>query len=483
MSCEDRSSVSRVSRDPVRLLRVRVFGRPPVIVGIVAAALYPVLVPSSVLAQSPAGSSDVQSLVNRALAVNPAIHAARQRVIAARSRISAAGARPDPMLMAGVVNLPISPVSFTAADMTMKMIGIEQVLPYHGKLGLRERVAKREADLADAAADSVRLATIREVKSAYYELAYLDKALAIADRNRGVLVDIISVAQDRYSVGRGTQQEVLRATLETTRLNESVNALRAEHNSALARLNALLDLPSETPVASPTIPRRIAAAAVSEAAGGIRFTSQALGASAADSPLPPLTELQGLAIQTSPVLRASEAMIAAKRAELELTRKEFLPDISISLQYGQRSGFAAAGHGSPVARSDMVSAMVSIPLPIQKKRKQDALASATGSELSALESERLATQNSVRAQVARLYADIEHSRTQLALYVKAILPQGRATLASATANYQSGTGDLVEVLNGQTIIFDYESGYYRALSDFAQKLAELDALIGQEVLR
>lgn len=95
--------------------------------------------------------------------------------------------------------------------------------------------------------------------------------------------------------------------------------------------------------------------------------------------------------------------------------------------------------------------------------------SATSSELQALQSERAALTNSVRAQVARLYADIEHNRTQLALYVKAILPQGRATLTSATGNYQSGNGDLIPVLSAQETIFDYETGYYRALTDFAKK--------------
>ena len=453
-----------------------------VLIGIAAAALCVAAIPSASLAQSVV-DGELDSFVRQALAVNPAIHAAEQRTAAARARISAAGGRPEPMLMAGVVNLPIKSLSFSDDEMTMKMIGIEQVFPYRGKLGLRERVAKRETDAAAAAADSVRLATVREVKSAYYELAYVDQALAITEQNRGVLMDIVSIAQGRYSVGRGTQQEVLRATLEATRLNESANALRQERASALAQLNSLLNRPSETEVASPKIPQRIAAAAVSQSGTNIRFTSQSLGASVADSPLPSLTELRALATERSPVLRASEAMISAKTTELELARKDFLPDIGVSLQYGQRSGYTSAGHGVPATRSDMISAVVSIPIPLQKRRNQDALVSSAGSELAALESDKAGVENSVRVQVARLYADIEHSRTQLALYVKAILPQGRATLASATGNYQSGTGDLIAVLNAQGTIFDYETGYYRALTDFAQKIAELDALVGKEVLR
>jgi cobalt-zinc-cadmium efflux system outer membrane protein len=437
--------------------------------------------PSNLLAQNSAGAT-LDSLVKTAVAHNPAIRAAGERIVAARARISAAGARPDPTLMLGVVNLPVRNPSFTADDMTMKMIGVEQVLPYRGKLGLRTQMARRDLEVAAATSDSVRLATIRELKTAYYELAFADQAIAIAERSHDILNDIVTVAQGRYAAGRGTQTEVLRASLEATRLNETVNALRLERATALATLNALLDRPSDTRVQSPTIDQRIAAAAVAQPPNNVRFISQALGSSAADSPLPPLAELQEIAVRSSPVLRASAAMIDAKTAEVELVRKEFLPDIALSLQYGQRSGSTTTSHGSSMPRADMISAVVSIPIPLQKGRNQDAIVSATNSELQALQSERAALTNSVRAQVVRLYADIEHNRTQLALYVKAILPQGRATLTSATGNYQSGDGDLIPVLGAQETIFDYETGYYRALTDFAKKIAELEALVGKEVI-
>lgn len=336
------------------------------------AALIVAVTPFTSLAQKSA-DSQLDSLVATAVAVNPAIRAAEQRTLAARARISAAGARPDPTLMLGVVNLPIRNPSFTADDMTMKIIGVEQVLPYRGKLGLRTLVAKRDAEVAFAASDSVRLATIREVKSAYYDLAFADQTIAIAERSHAVLNDIVTVARGRYSAGRGTQAEVLRANLEATRLNESVNALREERAGALAALNALLDRPSETPLQSPAIDERIAAAAISQSPDNIRFISQALGASAADSPLPTLVELQEIAVRSSPVLCASAAMIDAKTAEVELARKEFLPDIALSLQYGQRSGSTTTSNGTSIPRADMISAVVSIPIPLQKGRNQTPL--------------------------------------------------------------------------------------------------------------
>ncbi|MDP9278453.1 MAG: TolC family protein, partial [Gemmatimonadota bacterium] len=90
--------------------------------------------------------------------------------------------------------------------------------------------------------------------------------------------------------------------------------------------------------------------------------------------------------------------------------------------------------------------------------------------------------NKVRAEVARLVSDLERSRTQLALYAKAILPQGQAAVAASFAGYQAGKSDLLSVLSNQATLFEYETANYRALTDFAKALADLDAVVGGEVL-
>ncbi|MGQ0650415.1 MAG: TolC family protein, partial [Gemmatimonadaceae bacterium] len=197
-----------------------------------------------------------------------------------------------------------------------------------------------------------------------------------------------------------------------------------------------------------------------------------LGSRAADSPLPPLDALQGLAIERAPMLRAHEARIAAQTARVELARKGHLPDVDVSLQYGQRPGLP-----------DMVTATVSVPIPIQRRTKQTQAVVEARSELSALEAEHHAMRNKVRADVARLYGELERDRAQLALYVNAILPQGRATLESVVRSYQVSRSDFQSLLEAQTTLFNYEAAYFRTLTSFAKTLAELDRVLGQEILR
>jgi outer membrane protein, heavy metal efflux system len=433
-----------------------------------------------------AQAKTVDSLVARAMAVNPRLLAAHHRVDAAHARVGPAGARPDPMLMAGIQNLPITSEKVTSTEphltpvktssgpdpMTMRMLGVSQSLPYPGKLALRRRAAAFGLDAARAEEDAARLQVARDVRRIYYAIAYGDRALDIIERNRLVLLDVMKATEVRYSVGGGAQTDILRARVEATRLGEEAVALREERRASLAALNVLLDLPSETPLDSTFIPQRIARAAVAESAGTIRFESASLGSRVADSPLPPLTALQTRALERSPTLRAHEAMISAQSARVELARKDHLPDFDVSLQYGQRPGLP-----------DMITAIVALPIPIQRGSKQNQLVQESRDELSALGAEHHALRNEIRGDVARLYAELQRDRAQLALYVKAIIPQGRAALESAVANYQVARSDFLSLLDAQSTLFNYETAYFRTLSSFAKTLAELEQVVGEEILR
>lgn len=434
-------------------------------------------------AQSASVSGDtisVTALVASARQVHPAIAAARARVAAARARTGPAGLLPDPTVMLGIQNLPLGAMR-PGADpamasggpdpMTMKMIGVQQNIPYPGKLALGRRAAEREVEAAEAALLVTEWQVTSDVQAAYYELVFVDRALDLVAHNHRVLSDLVAVTETRYGVGTAPQQDVLRARIEATRLAESTVALRERRHAALARLNALLDRQVETPVSNPVLPTRVARAAVADSASHIQFVSAELGARAAGSPLPPLGQLQERAAAQAPSIREDEAFVAAQRERLALAQREYLPDVDVSLQYGQRTGYP-----------DMLTVSVGIPIPLQKRTRQDQLVVAARAALAALEAERHARRNDIRAEVARLYSELERQRAQLALYVKAIIPQGRASLASTMGSYQVGRAEFRGVLENQATLFNYETEYFRTLTDFATTLAQLERLVGEEIL-
>lgn len=423
---------------------------------------------ASTAAMDSAGAS-LAPLLTRAVEANPSLRAARERVDAARARVAPAGTLPDPMLGIGVMNLPADGAGYT--DMTMNSVMLGQTVPYPGKLNLQRRIAERELAAAAARLDATRLDLERDVRRAYHELAFLDRALEVVERNQQLLVNFIGVTEARYGVGTGGQPDVLKARVEASRLAEEAVALAEQRRAALARLNALLDRPSDAPVEAPRIPERITRAATVPAGSGSRFVSAALGARASGSPLLTLEVLQDQAVRNSPEVRAHEAEIAAQAARLELAGKAHLPDFDVSLQYGQRPD-----------RGDLVSVAVSVPLPLRRAARQNPGVAEARAELSALEAEHHAHVNRVRAEVAEAHAEAEKARAQLALFTTSILPQGQAALESATAGFQVGRVDFLALLDNQATLYGYETAYHRALTDFALAVAELERVVAEEVL-
>ncbi|MEQ1854934.1 MAG: TolC family protein [Longimicrobiales bacterium] len=418
----------------------------------------------------PASAFAVDSLVALAIERSPTVREAVQRVEAARARVGPSGALPDPMLGVGIRNVPIRDPGL-GDFMTMTTVGIGQRLPFPGKRPLATRAAELEVEAADAQLQATRVDLAAAVRRAYYDLAFFDGSLDVVERNQTLVLTLVQVTESRYAAASGAQGDVLEARLDAAGLTEEVIVLAEARRAALAELNALLDRPSDTPVEEPYVPEPIARAAVAVSPERIRFTSATVGARVADSPVPPLEDLQARAIANSPVLRAHEAEVAAQAARMDLARKAHLPDFDLSVEYAQR-----------VDNADMMSLMVSVPIPVHRAARQHQEVAEARADLAALEAGHHAMINELNAEVAARHTEIERARSQLALLVTSIVPQGRAALESATVAFHTGTADLMAVLESQAALYDYEVAYLSALSDFAKGLADLERAVGAEVL-
>lgn len=427
-------------------------------------------VPARVFAQEP--PSDLAALIERARVASPRILAAAEAVAAARARAAAAGAFPDPRLAVGLTNALVGDPLSSDDMMTMRMVQVGTTIPYPGKLALDREAARWRVTEAEADREAALRAVVAEVEKAYYELAFLDRAIGVVRENRSLLGDLAEVTTSRYRVGTGPQQDVLKADVETTRLGDELLGLAREREATLARLNALLDRPVETPLSAPEIAVAILAAAVPASGESVTFTAASLEAAGRSAgPVPSRAALLDLARQGDPRLAELEARLEAERAEAELAGKAALPDLDVVVGYGQRSG-----------REDMVSVAASVPLPLFKGRKQDPLAEAARAETRATEDRLAAMTDEVEAEVAALHASLVRTRDQLALLRDGILPQARTSLESALAGYPVDRVDFLTVIDNQVTLYRHELDWWRLLTRFAADLADLERVIGKEVL-
>ena len=107
--------------------------------------------------------------------------------LAAQHRVSPAGALDDPMLEAGVINAPLASQTFRREDMTMKMLGLSQKLPYPGKRGLQQDVAAKDAESVAYAYQETVNRVVRDVKTAHFELAFVAESARLVEKNTQVL--------------------------------------------------------------------------------------------------------------------------------------------------------------------------------------------------------------------------------------------------------------------------------------------------------
>ena len=192
-------------------------------------------------------SAEVDALVAEALTNNPELRVARQDTAAARARVLPAGALPDPMLSLTYVNDGVSP-SLGAQQMSRLELMAQQAIPFPGKLGLRERVAKADADRSATGPERVALALEAAVRRGYATLLQTREDLRLVGEQIDAWREIEEVIRVRYSAGLGSQQDVLRAQSEKTRLLQQRRRDEAAEQGALVELRQLLYRPPDAPI-------------------------------------------------------------------------------------------------------------------------------------------------------------------------------------------------------------------------------------------
>lgn len=439
-------------------------------------ALVALLLAAGPVSALSAQDATLAAMLLRADSANPEILAARATAEAAAARVPQAGAIPDPVLGLGVMNFPVTDPSFSREMMTMTTIQLGAQLPLFGKLGLREDVARHQAEAAQWEIERVRQKVRADVKASYYEIYFVDRALDVTRRNEALVADFAGLTSARYGVGTGAQTDVLKAQVERTRLDDQIVVLRERRASAAARLNALLAGSTAVSVPAAQLPEAVRAAALAPGTGEIVFTSAALdaqGRTTRPAPgIPDVAELQRLALAYNPMIQAHVRRVAAQEGAVSLAGKAKLPDVHISVAYSRRADFG-----------DFMNLMVSVPIPIFAGRKQDQGVLEQSAVLSQHRAMHAAMVNEINAEIASLAAGLARARDQLVLLNDGILPQARTGLSSATAAYQVGRVDFLTLLDAQVTLYRNELDYHRLLADFAGDLAALERAVGKEVMQ
>src|SRR6266436_3302643 len=185
---------------------------------------------------------------------SPQIQAARQSWQAAKQVPTQVSTLPDPQftLQHLSVGSPRPFAGYTNSDFAYLGLGVSQEIPYPGKLRLKGEIAKREADVSQEQIESVLRNVLAQLKAAYFQLAYLSKTLTILEQDGDLLKQVRQAADARYRSGMGSQQDLLQAQLQQTKLLREIAMHHLEVGKLEAQLKQLLNRPQDSPDIEPT---------------------------------------------------------------------------------------------------------------------------------------------------------------------------------------------------------------------------------------
>lgn len=403
--------------------------------------------PSQALADE---TLNLEAIIEEALENNPELNAARHNIEALGQRPDQAASLPNPMVSVGIMNIPLDSFDLDQEGMTQKTIGVMQSFPYPGKLALKREIAEKDLLRGKEGLEALKLVVVKEIKSAYYSLFFVNKSIEITERNKSLLTEFVRIAETKYSVGSGVQQDVLKAQVELSKLLDKLIILKEKRKTLKARLNYLMNRMPQEPLGDP---------------GDVQLTPFDLS----------VDELQESAEKGHPVLKNILASIEKRKSAHLLAKKEYYPDFNVSVQYGQRED------GAGMNRADFASAMLQMKVPLWHKTKEDRKVLEAAARTKQAEKNYETVRSRLFFRIKKLKEEMERDYEQALLFREGIIPQATASLDSAVAGYQVNKVDFLTLLNNQITLFNYEIEYYRTVTGHETKLAEMEEAVGVSI--
>ena len=401
----------------------------------------------SAYAQEMAGiPTPLAALIAEAQSNNTQLSAAQHAWKAATHVAQQMTALPDPQftVQSFSVGSPKPFAGFSNSDFAYIGFGASQDLPYPGKLSLKGEVANRDADMQQAQADLLRASITEQVKLLYLQLAYLDSTLTILGRNDAVLKPLIETGLSRYSLGQGSQADVLKAQIDHTKILREVTMHHQEMGQLQADLKELLHRPQTS---ADIVPEPLSLTL----------------------PVPTVEELQALVVAHNPAISVDTADVHKQDAQLRSAEREAKPDFNLGYTFEQTGG----------GYRDYYMLTLSMRLPRRKRVEAGVAEAAESLERSRQELDAQVQQQ--LAEVQKQYIAVTNTVELLKEYSNGLLPQAEAAFRAEQTSYQSGKETFAPVLSSLLDVLTFEHDSQQALLDHETALVRLETLTGAQL--
>lgn len=381
---------------------------------------------------------------------------------ALRETAIASATQMDPKLKVGVGGLPVDSFQFDEDPMTNISVGLMQQFARGDTLTLEARKVRQQAEGVDWQRQVRQREVANSLTQLWLELGYQQQAERLLRENQRLMSELAGYIQTNYSVGQNEAQDLLQAQLQVSKLDDKIQANQQMQRKLRAQMSEWLGSAwlSETTAFT--------------ASNSLNW--QDLDTLLRSQPKP--NQYYALLYQ-HPMVKVADTAIAASETQADIAGEAYQPQFGVEVMYAYRQ--AKNMKGEPA--SDLLSAYLTVDLPLFTDNRQDRQHAAAQYQIGAAKSQKDLLLAQMNARANALIADRVNLQERFTRYQSRLLPQARERTKAVERGYQNNTAQFSDVISAASDVLALEIEMARLTTDLNQTSSNLAFLLGGPALR
>ncbi|EJT0553869.1 TolC family protein [Vibrio vulnificus] len=362
----------------------------------------------------------------------------------------------DPKLKVGFGGLPVDSFKFDEDPMTNISVGLMQQFERGSTLELQSKKASQQADGMALQVAAREREVANGITQLWLELGYQQQAERVLRENQRLMRELESFISTNYSIGKSEAQDLLNAQLQVSQLEEKLQANQQMQRRILSQMSEWLgsewlyqqrDLKASNQLKWDALERLLSASSTTQ-----HFAQLA----------------------QHPMVQMANANIAVSQTQVELAQQSYTPQFGVEVMYAYRQ--ANNMKGEPA--SDLVSAYLTMDIPLFTGNRQDRAHAAAQYQVGAAQSQKDLLLAQMNAKVNALLVDRSNLEQRLERYQNTLLEQAKARTKAVERGYQNSTAQFNDVIAATRDELAVELESQRLITDLNQVNSNLSMLLG-----
>lgn len=362
----------------------------------------------------------------------------------------------DPVIKVGVGGLPTDSFQFDQDPMTNVSVGLMQQFGRGSTLALQNQKTQKQADGIEFQVQTRELEIANSVSKLWYELGFQQQSERVLLESQDLMREMVRFIQTNYAIGNSESQDLIQAQLQVSKLDEKLQANRQMQNRLIAQLSEWLGAQwlSNQPTLKATT-----------TSDWQRLEDRLLEHSRSD---------YYAILNQHPMARMADIEIAASETQVAIAEEAYKPQFGVEAMYAHRQANNMRGEPAP----DLVSAYVTMDIPLFTGNRQDKNHAAAEYQVVASKSNKDALLSQMYAKVSALTMDRQNLTERLERYRQSLLSQAKARTKAVERGYENSTAQFSDVITASRYELAIELEALRLETDLSLVNSDLSYFLG-----